>query len=180
MFKWMIERALRKSEETTGESADWMREIYTHSSSAAFKFAFFLPMARHRSVVPVAAYNVARLVAIKAEDCGPCTQTVVNQALGEKVDPAIIAAAIADRPDDLPDDEALAFRFAEAIVRKSFDLADLSAEIVQRWGKQGLIDLAFAISSVHIFPTVKRALGYGEACHLVELNGAQLQVMKAA
>lgn len=180
MFKWMVERALKKSEETTGESADWMREIYTHSSSAAFKFAFFLPMARHRAVVPVSAYNVARLVAIKVEDCGPCTQTVVNQALDEKVDPTILAAAIGNRPEELPADEALAFRFAEAIVQKSLDLTDLSAQIVQRWGKQGLIDLAFAISSIHIFPTVKRALGYGEACHVIDVNGAQLQVMKAA
>lgn len=180
MFRWMVEKALKKSEEMTGESADWMREIFAHSSAAAFKFAFFLPMARHRAAVPVSAYNVARIVAIKVEDCGPCTQTVVNQALGEKVDPTIIAAAIGNRPEELPADEALAFRFAEAIVHKSHDLGALNAQIVQRWGKQGLIDLAFGISSAHIFPTVKRALGYGEACHLIELNGTQLQVMKAA
>lgn len=180
MFKWMIEKALRKSEEETGESADWMREIFAHSKSAAFKFALFLPMARHRTAVPASAYNVARIVAIKIEDCGPCTQTVVNQSLADKVAPSIIASAIGDRPEELPTDEALAFRFAEAILQKSHDLADLSDEVVQRWGKQGLIDLAFAISSTRIFPTVKRALGYGEACQLIELNGAHLPVMKAA
>ena len=44
-------------------------------------------------------------------------------------------------------------------------------EIVKRWGRRGLISLAFAITASRIYPTVKYALGHGKACMRVIVDG---------
>ena len=43
--------------------------------------------------------------------------------------------------------------------------------IVKRWGRRALVSLAFAITAARIYPTVKYALGHGEACRRVVVGG---------
>jgi hypothetical protein len=53
-------------------------------------------------------------------------------------------------------------------------------EIVRRWGERGLVSLAFAIAGARIYPTVKYALGHGQACSRVRIGDAELPVLRQA
>ncbi len=56
----------------------------------------------------------------------------------------------------------------------------LRPEVVARWGERGLVTLAFAIASARVYPTVKYALGYGQACRRVAIAGETVAVAKHA
>ncbi len=160
----IIEYCIRATEAQTGESADFLRDIWRASGAALFKFALFLPLALHRKAAPATLYHVAQLVAVRHEDCGPCLQTIVGYAKKAGIDPAIIRACIAGQPDRLPDDAALAYHFAEAVVSQDAAAADLSAAVARRHGEATRVDLALTIAATRMFPTIKRALGHAQSC----------------
>lgn len=57
----------------------------------------------------------ARFAATKYEDCGTCLQIVVNQAIDDKVNSAIVAAMVAGDNDLLDSETRLAAEFARAV-----------------------------------------------------------------
>ena len=50
------------------------------------------------------------------------------------------------------------------------DEDELRETLRQRYGERGLIELAYAIASSQIPPTVKRCLGYARSCRLVHVE----------
>ena len=62
--------------------------------------------------------------------------------------------------------------FAES-VSKGWDHPDARAKINERFGAEGLTELAFAIAAARVFPTIKRAMGYAQSCSVtgISLNG---------
>ena len=159
-----------------GVSVDYLRYVADHSMAVFAKFMLFMPLAAHHKKLPMDAATVARIVATRDEDCGPCLQIVVNTALQEDVDPAILEAAIADRLDDLDPLLADVHRFTQAIVDKTWDEDALRERLRAAYGEQGLIELAMAIASTRVFPITKRVLGYGQTCQNVEIDFGGTQV----
>jgi hypothetical protein len=47
----------------------------------------------------------------------------------------------------------------------------LRDEIVRRWGKAGLVDIAMALTTARMYPTLKYALGHGKTCSRVTVGG---------
>ena len=45
---------------------------------------------------------------------------------------------------------------------------------MKRWGTRALVSVAFAITAARLYPTVKYALGHGEACTRVAVGGTPL------
>jgi hypothetical protein len=43
--------------------------------------------------------------------------------------------------------------------------------VVRRFGKRGLVSLAFAMTAARLYPTLKYAMGYGRACMRVTIGG---------
>jgi hypothetical protein len=76
----------------------------------------------------------------------------------------------------MPEDVRLAFRFAHSVLAHDPQADALRVQIVQRWGEKGLISLGFAITAARIFPTLKYALGHGQSCSRVKLDGATVSV----
>ena len=171
MLKRLMNRLIADSERKTGESADWLRDIARVSAKSFFVFGLFTPMSTHRKALPLRMHHLARLAAIAEADCGPCFQTVVNYAVHDGIDETLIKAAIERDVSQMNEMEATVFRFAGAVARKEPDDGAAREAIIRAWGEQALIDLAFAVAAVRVFPTVKRALGYGEACQLLDLKG---------
>jgi hypothetical protein len=97
-------------------------------------------------------------------------QIAVNQAKKAGVPADTIRAVLDGRLDDLPEDLRDAYRFADAVVRASGDEGPFRERIRQRYGDEGLIELALAIASCRVFPTVKRALGYAVSCSTVPVT----------
>jgi hypothetical protein len=135
-------------------------------------------LSQYRKDVPLAAYCAAGLVAVMAEDCGPCTQLGIDMAQREGVDAAILRAIAARDYAAMPEEVALAVRFTEATLRHAPEAADLREEVLRRWGKRGLISLAFSMLSARVYPTLKYALGHGRACTRLVIGGEARLVLR--
>lgn len=180
MLRPLIEFALRRGEKETGEKADFVREMYDAAPGGFWRFGFFMPMSRYRKVVPAEAFAVAKIAAVHAEDCGPCLQTAVNLATADGVSPQIIRAAVTRSLADMDERTRTAFEFAEAVVARDNRSEELRPLIVAWWGKAGTVELALVIAATRVFPTVKRALGHGQACSRVVIGAETVRAELAA
>lgn len=169
MLRWLIRRKLDSEEKRLGESMDYLRYVVDASPAAFLRFASIMPFANARKQLPKEAWFVAQIVGAKKEDCGPCVQITVNLAREFGVDAGLLRQAVDGDFDALPDDLADVARFAESVVAGSDD-QKLRARLVACYGERGLIELAYAIASSRIPPTVKRALGYAKSCAQVDVR----------
>ncbi|WP_421865489.1 hypothetical protein [Parvibaculum sp.] len=173
MLKNIIGRLIRKQEEVTGESADFMRDLYEASPRGFWRFVLFVPMSRHRGTLSVDAASAVRIAAVHAEDCGPCLQTVIKLSLDAGAAPRLLRAAVEENPAAMDEETRLAFEFARHLVARDPRAEDLRHAVEQRWGKAGICEIALAIASTRVFPTVKRAMGYGQACQRAVIAGEE-------
>ena len=178
MLKWFLRRQVAAFERTWNYDASYIREIIDVDPRAMMAFGKVQGLSRYRKDVPLAAYCAAGLIAVMAEDCGPCTQLGIDMAQRQGVDPAILRAIVARDYVAMPEDVALAARFTEASLHHAPEADDLREEILLRWGKRGLISLAFAMLSARTYPTLKYALGHGRACTRVVIGGETRPVLR--
>jgi alkylhydroperoxidase family enzyme len=170
MLRWLIRKRLATAEKTLGGSVDYLRHILDVSLPAFLKFVKIMPLAEYRRTLPAEPYHVARIVATRHEDCGPCVQMEVNLAKAAGLDPAVLRAVLGANPDALREDLSEAYRFAEAVVTRSGAEDHLREQIRRRYGEAGLIELALAIAVCRVFPSTKRALGYATSCSRVTVQ----------
>jgi hypothetical protein len=134
----------------------------------------------HREVVPVEASFAAKITGALAEDCGPCAQLTVNMALEAGVARDQIEAVVRRDVGAMTETVALAFRFADAVVRHSAE-DDIYRDAIRAcWGEKGVIDLAMALQMGRTFPMLKLALGYARECRRVKVAGHDVDVIKQA
>ena len=180
MLTWFMKRRLDAFERATGYDVTYVREMLDADVKAVMTLFKVQGMARYRKDVPREPWYAAALVGVLAEDCGPCTQLGITMAEREGVNPDTLRAIVAGDLRAMPDDVVVAYRFAKASLAHSPAADELRAEVVERWGKRGLISLAFALASSRIYPTVKYALGHGKACTRLTVGGKPLPVLKEA
>jgi hypothetical protein len=80
----------------------------------------------------------------------------------------------------MPAPVALGVRFAEATLARAADADELREQVVARWGRKALVSLGFAITAARMYPTVKYAMGHGQACMRVSVGGTIVPVRRAA
>jgi alkylhydroperoxidase family enzyme len=170
MLRALIESRISSAERRLGVPADYMRHILNVSLRAFLKFAKIMPVSEYRRVLPREPYHVARIAATREEDCGSCLQIEINLAKRDKVKPAIIRCCVNDKPDDMPEQLADVYRFAEAVVRHTGDEEMYRERIREAFGEEGLGERASAIAICRVFPTTKRALGFAQSCSEVSLH----------
>jgi hypothetical protein len=180
MIRWLLGRQIAAFEKEWDYDMGYAREILDASPRALMRFARVMALARHREDAPLDAWYAAKLVGTLHEDCGPCTQLVVDMATRHGVAPATIRAVLAGQPEAMPPDVALAWRFARATLAHDLAAAELRDEILRRWGSKALVSLAFAVTSARLFPTLKYALGHGHACTRVRVGNGEALVPAAA
>lgn len=170
MIRNLILKQLDKEERSLGESVDYVRHILRTSFPAFFKFALFTPLSRHRRKLPAAPYRIARIVAAQDEDCGSCVQIEVNLARKDGVPAETVQAVLNGHPEELTPDFADIYRFAKAVVEASGEEEALRQRLRDRFGEEGLVELALGIAAARVFPVTKRALGYATSCSLVKVK----------
>ena len=180
MLKWLIRNRIAAFERRWGYDASYMRELVDTDARAFFEFARMQGLDRYHRDVPADAYYAAKLVATLDEDCGPCTQLAVAMALADGVDGATLAAVIERRDADLPAGPRLAARFARAALAHDAEATELRAQIVALWGPRALVALAFAVLTGRMYPTLKFALGHGQACQRVTIAETTVVPHRAA
>lgn len=170
MLKWVLRKAVDKFEREWDYDGSYVRDIIEASPRAAWMYSRAAALGRFRKNVPLAPWFAAGITAVRAEDCGPCTQLGVAMAERAGVSAAVVRAVLEGDAGAMPADVALVWRFTRATLEH--EAADeYREEIVRRWGKIGLISLAFAITAGRIYPTMKYALGHGKACVRVVVGG---------
>ena len=171
MIKWFLRKAIDKFERDWNYDASYMRDMIDASPRAAWLFSRAAALGKFRRDIPLDPWFAAGITAVRHEDCGPCTQLGVAMAERAGVSPTVLRAVLADDPDAMPPDVALAWKFTRATLAHDAAADEYREAIVKRWGRLALVSLAFAITASRIYPTVKYALGHGQACMRVVVAG---------
>ena len=171
MIKWFLRKAIDKFERDWNYDASYMRDMIDTSPRAAWLFSRVTALGQFRRDIPIEAWCAAGITAVRHEDCGPCTQLGVSMAERAGVSPAVLLALLADKPDAMPPEVALVWKFTRATLAHDAAADEYREAIVKRWGRRALVSVAFAITAARIYPTVKYALGHGKACTRVVVGG---------
>ncbi|NOJ49092.1 hypothetical protein [Bradyrhizobium archetypum] len=180
MRSWIARRSLRAFAKRFGYDVSYLEMILNVSPSAFFKFAPLMKAAAHRESVPVDASFAAKIVGALAEDCGPCTQLIVDMALEAGMAKDQIEAVLRRDPRAMNDATTLGFRFADAVVRRASEEDEFRDAVRAQWGQKGVIDLTLALQLGRMFPMVKAGLGYAKECRRVSVSGHNVDVVKQA
>lgn len=171
-----VDRGTRAMDRRYDYDSSSMRFMYEASQPAFWRFLLLMVPASHRSVVPAEAHFATKIVGAMTEDCGPCTQLVVNMALEARVAPDQLEAVLARRPDAMTAATRTGWRFATAIAWRTDD-EDAAREAVRAaWGDAGLVELSMALAVGRVFPMTKAGLGYARECRLVRVEGRHVPV----
>jgi alkylhydroperoxidase family enzyme len=172
MLRWLMHHGATAFERQWNYDASYVHEMIDADPWAAWRFQRATFLGKYRKDVPPDALAAAAITAVRHEDCGPCTQLSVSMAEREGVDPAVLTAVLTERPEAMPPDVALAWRFARATLDHDPAADECREEIVRRWGRRALVSLTFAIVTARMYPTAKYAMGHGQACTRVMVGGA--------
>jgi len=178
MLKWLLRRWIDKFERTWSYDASYLRDVLDADPRALLAFSKVTCIGNYHRDVPLAVYCAAGIASVMCEDCGPCTQLGIDMAQRAGVDPAILRAVVARDLHAVPEDVALAVRFAEASLRHASEADDLREKVLRRFGKRGLVPLAFALTAARLYPTLKYAMGHGRACMRVTIGGETRPVLR--
>jgi hypothetical protein len=179
MISWFLRRWIDKFERTWNYDASYLRDLLDADPRAATAFSKAAALSNYRKDVPPAVYFGAAILGTMSEDCGPCTQLGIDMAQRYGIDPAILRAVVSRDFTAMPFEVALAVRFTEASLSHAPEADDLRDEVVRRFGKRGLVSLAFAMTASRLYPTLKYALGHGKACTRVTVGGESRPVLRA-
>lgn len=174
MIRYVLNKMLLTMKRRYQYDVGYMQDILKADLGAFVKFMGFQTMSSHSGNLPAGALFAARIRAIIWDDCGPCTQLVVNMALEAKVSPDIVRAIVDSDLNKLPEDIALVVRFTELVLAHNPEADTLREKILALWGHQGLIAIAYGISSSRVYPALKYTLGYGKACSRIRVNDLSL------
>lgn len=173
MLKWFVRRQLDAFEQDFHYDVSYMREMLDTSFSGFRKYAPVAKMVAHCEDVPIDMWYAAKIVALLAEDCGPCTQLVVTMAEREGVSPSVLRAILAGDEQAMGENAALGVRFARAVLAHDPEADTLRDRIARRWSDRAVLSLALGIAASRVFPTVKYALGHGKACTRVRVGNTE-------
>jgi alkylhydroperoxidase family enzyme len=170
MLRRLILSRIASAEKQWGVPLDYCKFILRVSLRTFFKFTKFLAVDEYRRVLPPGPCYVARIVAVRHEDCGTCVQIAVSQARKAGMPAEVLRAVLDGSPDTMPEELRDAYRFAEAVVTANGEEDMLRERIRRTYGDEGLIEMALAIASCRTFPTIMRALGYAVSCAAVTVR----------
>ena len=181
MFESFARKGIEKFEREWDYDASYMRDILDAGGMPAIMAVQGVQkMAQYREDIPPGPYYAAGIASVQRADCGPCTQLGVRMAERAGVSPEVLRAVLQSDVDALPPDERLAYEFAIATLEHAAIAGELRARIVERWGERGLVSLAFTITAGQIWPTLKYALGHGQACVRVRVGETELTASAAS
>lgn len=180
MRSWIARRSLRTFAKRYGYDVSYIEMLLDESPAAFFKIVPLMKASSHREAVPVDASFAAKIVGALAEDCGPCTQLVVDMALEAGVPKEQIKAVLRRDTRAMNEATTLGFRFADAVVRRIAEEDEFRDAVRAQWGQKGVIDLTLALQLGRMYPMLKAGLGYAKECRRVTVNGHHVDVVKQA
>jgi hypothetical protein len=176
MLKQFIHNRLSAYQRDLGYDVSYMRDLLDADLGAFTRFAKITGISQYCKDLPIEASFAAKLVGTMVEDCGPCTQLMVTMAERAGVAADGLRAVLQSDDAAMNPDLLLSVRFSRAVLARDPQADTLRDQVVARWGKRGLISLAFGLVAARVFPTLKYALGHGRACSRVVVAGTPVHV----
>lgn len=180
MLTSFFRKRIEAMERTMGHDLTYLKDVLTADPKALLRFAKIHDISEYRQGVPPSVHYAVKLVSTLAEDCGPCAQVVVDLAVRDGVAPAILQAIVQGSDERLPRAELLGVKFARACLARDPSADALREQVVQQWGKRGLISLGYAMIAARAYPTLKYALGYGQSCTRLTVDGTEFKAQPSA
>ncbi len=144
----------------------YLEELMDASVAAFQAFEAAMPMARVRKAAPVDLVMIAKLAAMRAQDCGPCTLLSVKMARDAGVAEEVIRAVLRGGAELNPGQRDV-HDYARALALNEDMDAGLLPRLMQRCGRETVAELAVNIIATKLYPTLKRALGHAQSCSLI-------------
>lgn len=144
----------------------YMKEVADLDAGGAMKLGMMAPFTSHRFGIGAAPYFAAKVTAARWADCGSCLRLAIAMAVEAGLARADLAAMLTGQKN-VPEDMALAARYAQAVIDNAPELTEIIAECECRWGRSGIAGLSAATVSGLVYPLFKRGLGYGNVCEPV-------------
>ena len=180
MLKSHFHRKIAKLGQAFDYDVSYLHELLDASPPAFVKFALFQPMSRHREDVPVTTWFAAKLAATMSEDCGPCSQLMVDMAIRAGVAPAIVAALARGDLTSAGVDASLGFRYGRAVAANAPEADVVAAQALAKYGRRGVASLAMAVAAARVYPALKRGLGHGATCQKLVVGEEAIEMKRAA
>jgi hypothetical protein len=151
MLRALLRRQVRNLERTFDYDASYMHDILEVRPWSLLRFGLVSSLGHGRGAPPE-ALAAAAIVGTLAEDCGPCTQMSVDIALQGGVRAEVLRAILAGDEAAMGAAAGLVWRFARASLARDMTQCDpLRDELVRRWGKGGLADIAMALMAARTY-----------------------------
>ncbi|MEJ6006697.1 hypothetical protein WG899_14165 [Paucibacter sp. AS339] len=149
----------------------YVRELFELSPQAFLQFSEFFGLSAFAQDLPPEMLFAAKFAATRHEDCGACSQLMLDMAQEAGVPTPLLNALIAEDAAAMSPPMRLAWRYAQAaLARDSIALATLRAEVTQLHGPRAMASLALAVVVARSFPAMKHALGVGHSCARLSLK----------
>jgi hypothetical protein len=172
MLKWFVKKQLEAFGRRWDYDTGYVREIVDDAGvSAVMPLQALGKLGSYRKNVPPDTYAGATLTAAKTADCGPCLQLGATMAEASGVKPQTIRAILERDYARLSKEALLGVELALGTIARDGRSEEARAEILRRWGRAGLVSLAYGIVAAQAYPTFKYAIGHGHSCLRVRVGG---------
>ena len=180
MLTWLIRRRLEAFARRWDYDVGYMLDLLEADPDAVRRFAAVMRISAYCRDLPRDVWFAAKIAAMMAEDCGPCTQLSVRMAEAAGVPAPLLRAILTRDFSTMPESVVLGVRFVQAVMRRDPEADELRTLIARRWGSRAVATLALAVTSARLYPTMKYALGHGQACLRVRVGDADLPILRRA
>jgi hypothetical protein len=143
----------------------FLEELMDNSPQAFRAFEAAMPMARVARAAPAEAVFIVKIAAMRAQDCGPCTELNLKMAREAGVAENVIRGALHGGRGLTGEQRDLHDCARGVALGEELDPA-LLPRLQARWGGEAVAELAVNIVAAGIYPTLKRALGHAQSCSL--------------
>lgn len=144
----------------------YLLELADASPDAFRAFEAAMPMSRVQKAASTEAVHIAKIAAMRAQDCGPCTELALKIAReAGMTEPVIQGALRGGRGLDAAQLDI--HDYARAVALNEEPAPDLLPRLRARLGEAALAEIAVNIVAMRLYPTLKRALGHAKSCSLI-------------
>ena len=147
----------------------YMRKLATSAPKAFESFVNFLPMGQIGESLPTEVLWTAKISAMLTEDCGACVQLNIKMAIEAGVSVDLVKMIIAN-PEKLSKSLKEVYSFAFSVAKNEDNHAELYESMSQKYTAEQISEMAIAIASTKVYPTIKRSLGEFKSCRLYQFE----------
>ena len=151
-------------------NVDYMREMLEIAPEAYATFEAFLPMANFVKSTPLEVMNVAKITAMKYQDCSDCFQLILDMAVEVGVDKEIIKSLVFHDGEGLSDELKDVRKFTLAVLENRGIDEELQSKMTEKYSRDVMMELGLAIASMQVFPIIRRTVNAFKSCNIMELK----------